>query len=77
MNRIEKLKALDIKPQINKQIKEAWKIVYPFGTCPRKNETIKEDVIFYIERYEAGTNPDFINDKKETFLKFIDALIGE
>ena len=75
-NRIEELNKLEVKPAINKEIKEAWKIVYPVGTCPRKNIKIKEDVIDFITRFENETNPDFIDDKKIPFLSFIDALIS-
>ena len=74
-NRIEELKALEVKPAINKEVREAWKIVYPVGTCPRKTTEVKEDVIDFITRFENGTNPDFIDDKKIPFLSFIDTLI--
>lgn len=70
----ERINQLPINPIINKQLKTAWKIVYPSGTMPRANAKVKEEVLFYLERFIAGTNPDFIEDKKEAFISYLETI---
>jgi len=71
---MKKLENLEDKPRINKQLREAWKIVYPFGTIPRKTSEMKQEVIAFLGRYELGTNPDFIEKNKEPFLLYLREL---
>ena len=71
----EKIEKLEDKPAINKKLREAWRIVYPMGTIPRKTSEMKEEVIEFLDWFEQGTNPKHIETKKEPFLAFITDLV--
>ena len=71
----EKIEKLEDKPAINKKLREAWRIVYPMGTIPRKTSEMKEEVIEFLEWFEQGTNAKHLEDTKEPFLRFITELV--
>jgi hypothetical protein len=71
----EKIENLEDKPAINKKLREAWKIVYPIGTIPRKTSEMKEEVISFLEWFEQGTTPEHLENTKEPFLTFITEIV--
>ena len=71
----EKIEKLEDKPAINKKLREAWRIVYPMGTMPRKTSKMKEEVIKFLEWFEQGPAPEHLEDTKEPFLAFVTKLV--
>jgi len=65
MNLIKEITNLQNKPMNNKILRKAFKVLYPYGTMPKKVFELKEFILSWVAR---ETFPDHLKDKKKPFI---------
>jgi|SaaInl8_150m_RNA_FD_contig_121_32654_length_8150_multi_20_in_0_out_0_10 hypothetical protein len=71
LNLIKKIQELENKPSNNKLLKESFRIIYPYGTMPRKIDDLRKQTISHIEVLSSKNPPKHLLNKVKPFLTFI------
>lgn len=52
--KIDFLNNFEENPKNNKVIKEFWKIIWPYGTCPKQIQKVKNDLILVMNKLDKN-----------------------